>query len=83
MRASPAVQAFSILLLLLAVAPTVGAEPLPRESLPPSLKPWVPWALDGFEERLCPALAGSAVCLWPGRLTIDELLHARPSIRED
>ncbi|HKC23339.1 MAG TPA: hypothetical protein VKF32_01285, partial [Thermoanaerobaculia bacterium] len=46
------------------------SQPFPRKDVPPALGPWVPWALDGADEKLCPAVKGAAVCLWPGRLTL-------------
>lgn len=56
----------------------VGAQPLPRKDVPAPLVPWIPWALDGAEDKLCPLVDGSAVCLWPGRLQLTvEPLSAR------
>jgi hypothetical protein len=47
------------------------AQPFPRASVPRALQDWIPWALDGAEERVCPAVGGSAVCLWPGRVRLE------------
>ena len=41
------------------------------DAIPGSLEPWVPWVLDGKDERDCPLLpqgAGERLCAWPGRL---------------
>src|SRR5437773_3001989 len=42
--------------------------------VPRTLRDWIPWAIDGAEERLCPVVGSSATCLWPGRLrlTVDQ-----------
>ena len=50
-------------------APTLAS---PRE-LPPDLKAWVPWVLEGHEELLCPSLgtSGSRPCAWPGTLQLE------------
>ncbi|MCG3193743.1 MAG: hypothetical protein DIJKHBIC_02997 [Thermoanaerobaculia bacterium] len=42
----------------------------PEKDLPPVLKPWVPWVLDEKKDAVCPAVDGSAVCLWPGQLDL-------------
>lgn len=51
-------------------APRAGAQPFAEKDLPPALKGWVPWALDGARDRTCPAVGDEAVCLWPGRVTL-------------
>jgi hypothetical protein len=50
---------------------TAGAQPLSREELPPSLRPWVPWVLDQVPTLGCATVQGQAVCLWPGQLRLD------------
>jgi len=58
--------------LLLMAAPLVAsAQAITPESVPGPLKDWVAWALDGAEDRRCPAVGGTAVCLWPGRLALE------------
>jgi hypothetical protein len=60
--------------LFLALAfglPPVGAQPMAPEAVPPALRPWIPWALDGHPEHVCPVASGNAVCLWPGRLALE------------
>jgi hypothetical protein len=56
--------------LTLLLAPYVWAQPISESEVPEGLRKWIPWALDGAEERLCPAVSASAVCLWPGRLVL-------------
>jgi hypothetical protein len=60
-----------LFLALLFDLPSLGAQPLAPEAVPPGLRPWILWALDGHPERVCPMVAGSAICLWPGRLSLD------------
>src|SRR5262245_27814862 len=60
-----------LVVTLLFGLPSLGAQPLAPEAVPPALRPWVPWVLDQHPERVCPVVAGSAVCLWPGRLVLD------------
>ncbi len=57
--------------VLAAVAPRAAAQPFPEKDLPPALRGWVPWALDGARDRACPAVGDEAVCLWPGRITLN------------
>ncbi|HET7292260.1 MAG TPA: hypothetical protein VFM88_07540 [Vicinamibacteria bacterium] len=52
-------------------AAAAHAQPIPPEAVPGPLRDWIPWALDGAGERLCPAVGDAAVCLWPGRLALD------------
>ncbi|MBL8113559.1 MAG: hypothetical protein JNK60_11780, partial [Acidobacteria bacterium] len=47
-----------------------SGQPIPREKVPQQLSPWIPWALDGHEELLCPKLGGAPRCYWPGRLAL-------------
>jgi hypothetical protein len=47
------------------------AQPMAPETLPPALKPWMSWVLDGALDRACPQVAGRTVCSWPGRLVLD------------
>ncbi|HYN41783.1 MAG TPA: hypothetical protein VE129_08405, partial [Thermoanaerobaculia bacterium] len=46
------------------------AQPFPEKDVPPALRGWVPWALDGARDRACPVVGDEAVCLWPGRITL-------------
>ncbi len=46
------------------------AQPISRESLPPELRPWVPWVLDAVPGLGCPRVQGRPVCVWPGRLRV-------------
>ena len=52
-------------------AATASAQPISREDLPPSLRPWVPWVLDQVPTLGCATVQGQAVCLWPGQLELD------------
>lgn len=45
--------------LLLGHARAVHAEPLDPKAVPPELRPWVPWVLDGHDEIMCPVLPDS------------------------
>lgn len=62
--------------LVMLMGPSARAEPLDPKVVPPELKPWVPWVLDGQDEALCPVTRqGSPVrCAWPARvdLVLDE-----------
>ena len=44
------------------------AQPFPERDLPPQLRPWVAWVRDEVPALGCPAVEGTAVCFWPGRL---------------
>src|SRR5207247_5573979 len=50
------------------------ADRFQEAQVPRTLRDWIPWAIDGAEERLCPVVGSSATCLWPGRLrlTVDQ-----------
>ena len=54
-----------------------------EQDVPPVLGPWIPWALDGAEEKVCPAVKGAGVCLWPGRLALRLEGDMRRIVRED
>jgi hypothetical protein len=62
-----------VLWLTLAAASATGvsAQPISREDLPPSLRPWVAWVLDRVPTLGCATVQGRAVCLWPGRLLLE------------
>ena len=47
------------------------AQPISRDDLPPSLRPWVPWVLEQLPTLGCATVQGQAVCLWPGQLQLD------------
>ena len=46
------------------------ADRFSEAQVPRTLRDWIPWAIDGAEERLCPVVGSSATCLWPGRLRL-------------
>ena len=48
-----------------------GAQPISRDDLPPSLRPWVPWVLEQLPTLGCATVQGQAVCLWPGQLQLE------------
>lgn len=61
-----------LFLMILAVSPLApGAEP--DTQVPVSLRPWIPWVLDGDDRRGCPwnAGGGEQMCAWPGELDLD------------
>lgn len=39
--------------------------------IPESLRPWIPWALSGAEQELCPQVGEQRVCVWPSSLRIE------------
>ncbi|HZW89533.1 MAG TPA: hypothetical protein VFF12_10680, partial [Myxococcaceae bacterium] len=56
--------------LLVALA-GAQAQPLSPADVPPALRPWIPWAMHGSEQRTCPRLNGSdeaPPCVYVGRL---------------
>lgn len=61
----------SVLCVLALSAHAMAAEDL--HAVPPELKAWVPWVMQGQEEALCPkAVVGDArTCAWPGALELD------------
>jgi hypothetical protein len=40
-------------------------------SIPPELRPWVPWVLEAVPERDCRTIDGEVVCVWLGSLRLD------------
>jgi hypothetical protein len=52
------------------VGASAAAQPFPDRDLPPALRPWTEWVRDEAPDRVCTAVGGSAVCLWPGRLAL-------------
>jgi len=60
-----------VVLVVGAFGHSAAAAPLDPKDVPPELKPWVPWALEGQEQALCPlSVKGSAQCAWPARLDL-------------
>jgi hypothetical protein len=62
-----------LVVLAAIAAPPAGArgQPLAPAEVPPALRPWVPWALDGIETFGCTYLPdGTPRCVWPGELSI-------------
>lgn len=49
-----------------------GARPLPPETVPEPLKPWIDWVLWDHQEQNCPMLYDGAQrrCVWPARLEL-------------
>ena len=62
--------ALAIGMVVLGVAADAGAQPFPEQDLPPALRPWAAWVRDEAPDRVCAAVGGAAVCLWPGRLDL-------------
>jgi hypothetical protein len=54
----------------LGIAADAAAQPFPESDLPPALRPWAAWVRDETPDRVCTAVGGTAVCLWPGRLDL-------------
>jgi len=65
------VRGLTLVAALAAGIPSASAQPISREDLPPSLRPWVPWVLDQVPTLGCATVQGQAVCLWPGQLELD------------
>ena len=66
-------RAVALWLSLVAAFPA-WADPLDPKDVPTPLKTWVPWALHGAEEQICPRLTGDAegrACAWPARLSLE------------
>jgi hypothetical protein len=65
-----ALQLTAALALFLALPAFAGSgdKPFPEQDLPPSLKPWVKWAMDPTPEKNCLQLRSQMICAWPGKL---------------
>ena len=64
----------ALVLSLLSVLSAARAQPLSPGDLPPALRPWVPWALHGSEQRSCPRFHGTEDtpgCVFIGRLQLE------------
>jgi hypothetical protein len=62
-----------LLLLVLFTAPALGAADDVEAQFPEVLRDWIPWVLEGVDQRQCPIIIGGAerLCAWPGRLDLD------------
>ncbi len=59
---------------LLVVLSAARAQPLAPGDVPPTLRPWIPWAMHGNEQRACPRPQGSeepGPCVYVGRLQLE------------
>ncbi len=62
-----------LLALLWMLSACVAAAPLAKSDLPAALKDWLPWAMHGQAELLCPPSYngdGDKTCVWPARLEL-------------
>jgi hypothetical protein len=61
-----------LLLTVLFLSPLAAGIELEAQ-VPDSLKPWIPWVLEGDDRRDCPLATdeGKRLCAWPGRLHLD------------
>jgi len=59
-----------ILAVFAGIPGAARAQPLPERDLPPVLRPWSAWIRDEIPDRVCTAVGGSTICLWPGRLDL-------------
>jgi hypothetical protein len=65
-----------LLLAALAISPLVAGVQ-PETYAPDSLKEWIPWVLQGEDQRDCPLVSAPGdksaerLCAWPGRLHLD------------
>ena len=67
-----AVRGLALAAALLAGREPASAQPISRDDLPPSLRPWVPWVLDQLPTLGCADRARrQPVCLWPGQLRLE------------
>ena len=66
-----AVRGLALAAALLAGREPASAQPISRDDLPPSLRPWVPWVLDQLPTLGCPTVHATPVCLWPGQLRLE------------
>ncbi len=73
MRRGPLPLALTALALVMSAGTPrpAAAQPISRQSLPPELRPWVPWVLDAVPGLGCPRVDGNPVCVWPGRLRLN------------
>jgi hypothetical protein len=62
--------ALGILAVLAGLPAWSSAQPIAERDLPPALRPWSAWIRDEIPDRVCTAVQGAAVCLWPGRLDL-------------
>ena len=59
---------------LLLVLSAARAQPLAPGDVPPALRPWIPWAMHGSEQRACPRPQGTedpGPCVYVGRLQLE------------
>jgi hypothetical protein len=57
--------------LLATLGGAAAAQPISRDDVPPELRPWIAWVLDGVPGLGCARVQGQPVCAWPGRLELN------------
>jgi hypothetical protein len=69
-------RALALLALACAFAPIgdaspAHADPIAEDAIPPDLRAWIPWVLDGSDTYGCTAIGDRLQCTWPGALSLD------------
>jgi hypothetical protein len=60
----------AVLCAIIALPDVLAAQPFPKDSLPPELRPWIAWVLDEVPHLGCAQIQGRPICIWPGRLQL-------------
>lgn len=58
-------------LAIMALHAPAGAQPIPAESIPPALRPWMAWVVDEEPTYGCTITDGDPLCAWPGALSVE------------
>ena len=63
----------------LSFAAAAHAQPITEDEVPPALRPWIPWVLDGYPDYGCTARESAVLadhnsellCVWPSELVLE------------
>lgn len=66
------VRVVALVATLLVFSPiTAGAQPLDVQTVPPELRPWIPWVLEGIGDAACTSVLDTRQCVWLSRVSVD------------
>lgn len=73
MKWSPfVVRVVALVTVVLVLSPAIArAQPVDIQTVPPELRPWIPWVLEGIGDEACTSVLDTRQCVWLSRISVD------------